>query len=40
MDLETKNTIGHRAKAIKKLIEFLSKKWYPLINTIFALLNP
>lgn len=26
MDLETKNTIGHRAKAIKKLIEFLSKK--------------
>ena len=26
MDLETKNTIGHRAKAVKKLIEFLSKK--------------
>ena len=40
MDLKTKNTIGHRAKAVKKLIEFLSKKWYPLINTIFAPLNP
>ena len=26
MDLKTKNTIGHRAKAVKKLIEFLSKK--------------
>ena len=26
MDLETKNTIGHRAKAIKKLIEFLLLK--------------
>ena len=26
MDLEIKNKIGHRAKAINKLIEFLSKK--------------
>ena len=26
MDLDKKNTIGHRAKAVKKLIEFLSKK--------------
>ena len=26
MDLKTKNTISHRAKAVKKLIEFLSKK--------------
>jgi XTP/dITP diphosphohydrolase len=26
MDIKTKNTIGHRAKAVKKLIEFLSKK--------------
>ena len=26
MDIEIKNTIGHRAKAVKKLIEFLTKK--------------
>lgn len=26
MDMEMKNTIGHRAKAMNKLIEFLSKK--------------
>ena len=26
MDMEIKNTIGHRAKAVKKLIEFLTKK--------------
>ena len=26
MDMEIKNTIGHRAKAMNKLIEFLSKK--------------
>jgi XTP/dITP diphosphohydrolase len=26
MDMEMKNTIGHRAKAVKKLIEFLTKK--------------
>tara|TARA_B100000497_G_scaffold77834_1_gene86940 strand:- start:1461 stop:1724 length:264 start_codon:yes stop_codon:yes gene_type:complete len=26
MNLDKKNTIGHRAKAVKKLIEFLSKK--------------
>ena len=26
MDMDIKNTIGHRAKAVNKLIEFLSKK--------------
>ena len=26
MDMKIKNTIGHRAKAVKKLIEFLTKK--------------